>query len=73
MIYCGVAKKLNINNVDFYVYMAQAFLDDKDAGEEKLSRYYKKKKKKKCPFRIALGGGFYCPQTVLTVPVFICF
>lgn len=39
--YCGVAKKLNVNNVDFYVYMAQAFLDDKDAVEDKLYAYYK--------------------------------
>lgn len=39
--YCGVAKKLNVNNVDFYVYMAQAFLDDKDAGEGKLEKYYR--------------------------------
>lgn len=39
--YCGVAKKLNVNNVDFYVCMAQAFLDDKDAAENKLYSYYK--------------------------------
>ena len=28
------------NNVDFFVDMAQAFLDDKDAQEDKLARYY---------------------------------
>ena len=39
--YCGVAKKLNVNNVDFCVYIAQAFLDDKDAAEDKLSRHYR--------------------------------
>ena len=39
--YCGVAKKMNVNNADFYVCMAQAFLDDKDAGEDKLYSYYK--------------------------------
>lgn len=43
--YCKVAKKLGIGgNMDFYVCMAKAFLDDKDAigggGSEKLARYY---------------------------------
>lgn len=38
--YFGVAKKFNINNTDFYVELAKAFLDDKDAGEGKLARYY---------------------------------
>lgn len=37
---CGVAKMLNVNTVDFYVYMAKAFLDDDDAKENKLMRYY---------------------------------
>lgn len=41
MIYCGVTKKLNVSNVDFYVYVAQTFLDDKDAVEDKLYSYYK--------------------------------
>ena len=39
--YCGVAKKLNVNNLDFYICMATAFLDDKDAGEGKMMRYYR--------------------------------
>lgn len=39
--YYTAAKKANANNVDFYVNMAKAFLDDKDAGvEDKLSAYY---------------------------------
>lgn len=39
--YCGAAKKVNANNIDFYVAMAKAFLDDKDAGaKDKLSAYY---------------------------------
>lgn len=38
--YCGVAKKANANNLDFYVWMACAFLGDKDAGEGKLAKYY---------------------------------
>lgn len=39
--YYTVAKKLNVNNVDFYLYMAQAFLEDKDATDNKLYAYYK--------------------------------
>lgn len=39
--YVNVAKKLGISNIDFYVGMAQAFLDDKDAGKDKLLRYYR--------------------------------
>lgn len=38
--YCGVAKKLGVNNMDFYSCMAKAFLDDKDAKPDKLARYY---------------------------------
>lgn len=39
--YYNAAKKANVNNVDFYVNMAKAFLDDKDVGaEDKLSAYY---------------------------------
>ena len=38
--YLPVAKKANANNIDFYVNMARAFLDDKDAREGKLARYY---------------------------------
>ena len=38
--YSAVAKKMNVNTVDFYVCMAKAFLDDPDAGEDKLAKYY---------------------------------
>ncbi len=38
--YCKVAKKLNINTVDFYGCMADAFLNDKDAVPNKLAAYY---------------------------------
>lgn len=38
--YCKVAKKLGVNSIDFYVEMARAFLEDKDAGEGKLMNYY---------------------------------
>ena len=41
--YAKVAEKVNANSMDFYVCMAKAFLDDKDAahkGGEKLARYY---------------------------------
>lgn len=39
--YSRVAKKYNVgNNLDFYVDMAKAFLEDKDAGPGKLSNYY---------------------------------
>lgn len=38
--YCAMAKKHNVNTVDFYVDMAKAFLDDKDAKPDKLGRYY---------------------------------
>ena len=38
--YSKVAKKLNVNNADFYACMAEAFLEDKDAQEDKLERYY---------------------------------
>lgn len=38
--YYPVAKKANANNIDFYVNMAKAFLDDKDARAGKLARYY---------------------------------
>ncbi len=39
--YCAAAKKLQMNTVDFYVMLAQAFLEDKDAGEGKLMKYYR--------------------------------
>lgn len=38
--YMKVAKKLGVNNADFYSSMAEAFLDDKDAQPDKLERYY---------------------------------
>lgn len=38
--YCKVAKKYNASTVEFYAAMAKAFLEDKDAEPEKLSRYY---------------------------------
>lgn len=40
--YCEVAKKFNVNNIDFYVCMAKAWLDDEDAkaGEAKTALYY---------------------------------
>lgn len=38
--YCAVAKKLNVNNLDFYVCMAKAFLNDQDSIGDKLSAYY---------------------------------
>lgn len=42
--YAKVAEKFNANSIDFYAYMAKAFLEDKDTrnqGGEKLARYYK--------------------------------
>lgn len=38
--YCKVAKKHNVNNMDFYVDMAKAWLDDKDAVPDKAAAYY---------------------------------
>ena len=38
--YYPVAKKLNVNSVDFYADMARAFLEDKDAGKDKLAKYF---------------------------------
>lgn len=41
--YSMVAERVGANTMDFYVYMAKAFLEDKDArnqGGEKLARYY---------------------------------
>lgn len=38
--YVKVAKKLGVNKVDFYACMAKAFLDDKDAGPDKIGRYF---------------------------------
>lgn len=38
--YFKVAKKFNVNNTDFYLELSKAFLDDKDAGDEKLFKYF---------------------------------
>lgn len=38
--YYKVAKKFNVNNTEFYAALAEAFLCDKDATEDKLMRYY---------------------------------
>ena len=39
--YCEVAKKSNVSNMDFFVEMAKAFLQDKDAGaQDKMAAYY---------------------------------
>lgn len=37
--YCEVAKKLGVDKPEFYIFMAKAFLDDKDAGPHKLRKY----------------------------------
>ena len=38
--YCKIAKRYNVNTADFYASMAKAFLDDKDAVDDKLAKYY---------------------------------
>ena len=38
--YYKLAKDFNLNNTDFYARMAHAFLDDEDAGENKIAKYY---------------------------------
>lgn len=38
--YYPVAKKFNVNSTDFYLEMAKAFLEDKDAAPEKLKKYF---------------------------------
>lgn len=38
--YYGVAKKYNALNPDFFADMAMAFINDRDAGENKAARYY---------------------------------
>jgi len=37
--YNEVARKLNMDRMDFYAWLAKAFLDDKDAKDNKLARY----------------------------------
>lgn len=39
--FCGAAKKLGVNTPDFYAAMADAWLNDKDAVENKLAAYYR--------------------------------
>lgn len=39
--YCSVLKKHNVNNMDFYVDMATAWINDKDAKEGKVARYFR--------------------------------
>ena len=39
--YCNVLKKHNANNIDFYVDMASAWLNDKDAMDGKTARYFR--------------------------------
>lgn len=38
--YGRVAKEMNVNNIDFYAKMAEAFVHDVDAMPDKMSRYY---------------------------------
>lgn len=38
--YCGAAAKLGIGSMEFYIWMARAFLDDRDARPGKLAQYY---------------------------------
>ena len=38
--YYKIGKEFNLNSVDFYAAMAHAFLDDEDAGKDKLAKYY---------------------------------
>lgn len=38
--FINVAKHLGVSNIDFYVEMAKAFLDDKDVSGDKMGKYY---------------------------------
>jgi hypothetical protein len=38
--YYKVAKRFNVSSLDFYASMAEAFLNDKDTAENKLSNYF---------------------------------
>ena len=38
--YVKAAEKANCSSMDFYAYMAKAFLDDKDAADNKIGRYW---------------------------------
>lgn len=37
--YCEVAKKMGLDRPDFYAHMAKAFLEDGDAGKNKIEKY----------------------------------
>lgn len=39
--YSGAAKKYNVDRPAFYADMAEAFLNDKGAGENKAGRYFR--------------------------------
>lgn len=39
MDYCEVAKKMGLDRPDFYAHMAKAFLEDGDAGKNKIEKY----------------------------------
>lgn len=39
--YVKAAEKANCSSMDFYAYMARAFLEDQDAQPEKLARYWR--------------------------------
>ena len=40
--YCKTFKKFGVGDkLDFYIEMSKAFLDDKDAQPDKLTRYFK--------------------------------
>lgn len=38
--YCHVLKRFNVNNIDMYVALAKAWLDDADAVENKAAAYF---------------------------------
>lgn len=38
--YCKVASKYGVNTADFYADLAEAFLCDEDAVEDKIEKYY---------------------------------
>lgn len=38
--YCAVAKKHGVNKMDFYADLAKAWLEDKDAVEDKAGKYF---------------------------------
>ncbi len=38
--FCAVAKKHGVNNVEFFIDLAKAWIDDEDAVSDKASAYY---------------------------------